>query len=528
MSQSPIKPEVFEACLLGQLSDVEAAELDQQLKDDPKALEQLALAMQVMSLVRQEFVSQAEFLAVHHHEPLIQDFSSLLKELAEYEAAADIIELPSQDPACQPPSTDADADQANASGLLVVGGYVLRDYVLSRHGILIGSGLAAAIVLMITLFASDWHRWPQPVAQQPNSMDASSPLNGLSVPSAASIVATLSADSDAVWATATPPAPGAFLRAGERLTLIEGFAEITTARGAVAIIEAPATVELLDSDNAIRLHQGKLVGLCHTQGSKGFVVKTDQATITDLGTEFGVTATPNGTEATVFVGEIAVRTPDAPSQVVTYSRTASITVVDDKPSLVIEDRKQPTEAYTQRLPRAALVTEAEISLPGFDAEVVPNGVYEDVRLFSDRPHELNGIDASGLPAVLIGGDLVRMPASARPDVTPEIADRLQLELELAELSDVYLLVMLNAQVGDWLQRDYQRTGVRTGVDLVGQIPGKVGHFTKGQGPGDDVELTYEVWQRKQPASGRTVIAGSIELSMYSVVVVPRHDDTRLD
>ena len=43
---------------------------------------------------------------------------------------------------------------------------------------------------------------------------------------------------------------------------------------------------------------------------------------------------------------------------------------------------------------------------------MPNGVYEDAKLFTDRDHELNGIDAAGLPPVLIGGDLVRMPPRA--------------------------------------------------------------------------------------------------------------------
>ena len=55
---------------------------------------------------------------------------------------------------------------------------------------------------------------------------------------------------DAVW----DRQPGEDLYAGQRLTLTQGFAEITTTRGAVAILEAPVTIELLNNDNALRLH----------------------------------------------------------------------------------------------------------------------------------------------------------------------------------------------------------------------------------------------------------------------------------
>ena len=118
-------------------------------------------------------------------------------------------------------------------------------------------------------------------------------------------VATLSAIHNAQWAERAL-ARGSSLRPGQTLTLTAGFAEITTQDGAVAILEAPATVELLDNSNALRLHAGKLVGICETESSKGFVVRTSQMDITDLGTVFGVEAIENRTRASVFEGEIVV------------------------------------------------------------------------------------------------------------------------------------------------------------------------------------------------------------------------------
>jgi hypothetical protein len=125
------------------------------------------------------------------------------------------------------------------------------------------------------------------------------------------IVATLTAEHDAQWASASL-ARGSDLRAGDRLMLIQGLAEITTRRGAVAIIEAPATIDFIDSPNALRLHAGKLVGICETESSKGFLVRTPHMDVTDLGTRFGVDASQTeATEVHVYQGEVEVAHPTA-------------------------------------------------------------------------------------------------------------------------------------------------------------------------------------------------------------------------
>jgi len=118
------------------------------------------------------------------------------------------------------------------------------------------------------------------------------------------VVATLTASHNAQWAEGAL-APGSHLTANQRLTLTAGFAEITTSRGAIAILEAPATVEFSDNDNALRLHTGKLVGICETESSKGLLVRTPHMDITDIGTRFGVDATQSdATEVHVFEGEV--------------------------------------------------------------------------------------------------------------------------------------------------------------------------------------------------------------------------------
>lgn len=117
------------------------------------------------------------------------------------------------------------------------------------------------------------------------------------------IVATLTAEHDAQWERR----PGEDLYAGQRFMLTQGFAEITTRRGAVAILQAPTEIEFTDSDNAIRLHRGKLFGRCLTPASKGMVVHTPNAQIVDLGTEFGLDLAAEGTlQAHVLDGEVTL------------------------------------------------------------------------------------------------------------------------------------------------------------------------------------------------------------------------------
>ncbi|MEM9111705.1 MAG: LamG-like jellyroll fold domain-containing protein [Planctomycetota bacterium] len=122
------------------------------------------------------------------------------------------------------------------------------------------------------------------------------------------VVATVTDQANAQWVT--PNGQGALpdrmlLAINQRLTLVEGFAEITTMRGATVLLQAPVTIETTDSDNAIRLHRGKLVGRCDTPSSKGFTVHAPGMDIVDLGTMFGVSAdADNGSTVTVIDGSV--------------------------------------------------------------------------------------------------------------------------------------------------------------------------------------------------------------------------------
>lgn len=184
--------------------------------------------------------------------------------------------------------------------------YKLTGYLAAKglrtKAALIGS-IAAVIVLGVVLylavfgFGSDSPETPEIADDTTNKPTIESP----------SIVATLTDEHDAEW----DRRPGEDLYAGQRFTLTGGFAEITTARNAVAILEAPATIELTHHDNAIQLHNGKLVGICETKSSKGFLVRTPHMDIVDLGTRFSVESSKAGNiELYVFEGEVKASSPN--------------------------------------------------------------------------------------------------------------------------------------------------------------------------------------------------------------------------
>ncbi len=121
-------------------------------------------------------------------------------------------------------------------------------------------------------------------------------------------VATLVRAIDARWDNAQmPTTPQSPLPAGP-LRLVEGLVEINFASGATVILQAPAELELVSRDRA-RLTHGKLVGEVPPE-ARGFTVIAPNATVIDLGTEFGIDVDRAGmAHVEVFTGEVALSTP---------------------------------------------------------------------------------------------------------------------------------------------------------------------------------------------------------------------------
>ncbi|MGN6507383.1 MAG: FecR domain-containing protein [Tepidisphaeraceae bacterium] len=100
---------------------------------------------------------------------------------------------------------------------------------------------------------------------------------------------------------------------GQSVALAGGYAELHFVDQSRVVIEGPAQITL-ESASAIRLIRGK-VAVRMADGKTGFVVHTPDATVTDLGTEFGVKVEPDSksTDVHVFKGLVHVASSDAKS-----------------------------------------------------------------------------------------------------------------------------------------------------------------------------------------------------------------------
>ena len=105
-------------------------------------------------------------------------------------------------------------------------------------------------------------------------------------------VATLTQAKQCQWAgSSLPTVQGARLSPGT-LDLVEGIATLRFDSGAEIVLEAPATVEVLDAMNC-RLKRGTVVADVPSS-AHGFSIDTTQAKVVDWGTKFGLSAGDNG------------------------------------------------------------------------------------------------------------------------------------------------------------------------------------------------------------------------------------------
>jgi hypothetical protein len=92
--------------------------------------------------------------------------------------------------------------------------------------------------------------------------------------------------------------------AGRTLQLRTGLAEVVFRNGVQAIVEGPAVFEIC-SGTAGRLTRGKCSVTVEDPLARGFEIRTQNMTYTDLGTEFGTLVAPNGEqEVHVFRGRV--------------------------------------------------------------------------------------------------------------------------------------------------------------------------------------------------------------------------------
>ncbi len=164
-----------------------------------------------------------------------------------------------------------------------------KGHIISRRLLLAGVGV---LVLSVTVAFI----WLQVAPLQPESPE---------------LFATLKRTSNCVWGEPPHLQRGDRLAAGP-LNLREGMAEIKLDNAVDLLVEAPASLELVDVGNCV-LNTGRIVARVPPTAT-GYVVDTPKARVIDLGTEFGVSVEPDReTVVQVFDGAVVaeLKEPDA-------------------------------------------------------------------------------------------------------------------------------------------------------------------------------------------------------------------------
>ena len=203
---------------------------------------------------------------------------------------------------------------------------------------------ALTIIFLTPLVLLVGSRWPREQVSQPASE---------SLPP---IVAHITGQHECQWAKDSwRPQYSGHLRQGRELNLAAGLLEITYDSGTRLILEGPAKF-CIDDKNAGALNVGKLTARV-PKWAIGFVVKTSRATITDLGTEFGVAVDESGNvDVDVFKGivEVASATEseeNSPRKKVVLQTGQTVRLTDGQQiEVVASDAQRP---FARRLPVVA-------------------------------------------------------------------------------------------------------------------------------------------------------------------------------
>lgn len=128
----------------------------------------------------------------------------------------------------------------------------------------------------------------------------------------APLVARITGTHNCRWDTPGSDVPvgfGSQLLAGQRLTLLEGVAEITFNDGATLLLEGPADM-MVGTSGELSLDSGRVAAVV-PNGARGFRLRTAALDVYEVAAEFGLYAQPSGaTELHVFNGTLQANALD--------------------------------------------------------------------------------------------------------------------------------------------------------------------------------------------------------------------------
>ncbi len=314
------------------------------------------------------------------------------------------------------------------------------------------------------------------------------------------------------------------VRTGDILRVIEGRLSLNYVSGVSVNLDAPVACELV-SATEVKMLLGSLTAEV-PDGCEGFSVEAPRATVVDLGTKFRVNVDERGeTDVVVFKGEVDVDYHQQPNPKQRLRMGEAVRLdafggVERLVSIRNGDFVNPAEEA-----RGLLIEEVKDNYDRDSSlnyyEIVQNGMREDALAFVDREgHEWNGIEDSGMPAYLMGGDYVRTFNNDKAN------DQIRIKVKVAAPCKLYILFDNRLPVTDWLKKDFQDTGDDIGLDNGPFMTNGKWHNKgpSGVGPGNSIDDEFSIWV-KEIEKPCVVTLGATESplskpNMYGIVAVP--------
>ncbi|MGB7328562.1 MAG: LamG-like jellyroll fold domain-containing protein [Rubripirellula sp.] len=165
--------------------------------------------------------------------------------------------------------------------------------------------LAIAATGLVMLMAGQWLAQRSDVARvQPSAADD---VTGTGIEATSEGIALVTRLVGAKWdQSADKFAVGDALSPG-RVRIDSGFAQIEFFCGATVVLEGPAELEMQSSTMA-RFRSGRLRAQV-PPAARGFQILVDDLKVVDLGTEFGISLSPESADVQVFDGEVELHSP---------------------------------------------------------------------------------------------------------------------------------------------------------------------------------------------------------------------------
>ena len=404
----------------------------------------------------------------------------------------------------------------------------------SKRGLYFGIAFAATALVAAVLFRSplDGDSTEQTTSVQPSTPTAGDDAKAPVLRGPIAHVITMSDDCKWMFDRESRPREskkdGLAVSPGAVVRVIDGEMTLEFVNGVQLKLVGPA---LFGAESSMR---GRVLsGKCRTTvspGAEGFTLETPNASVIDVGTEFGLEVDQLGhSDVVVYEGAVVVDSDginDRSERRMSLLQGEAVRIQGG--GLLTRLTSIDSRKFARRISekengsRRPLILKVDDNLQRVwnYYEIVHGGMREDVKAFLDREnqHEWNGLTELGMPAYLVGGDYVKMFKG------DQIIDSIEIRVTLSEPTDLYILFDERVPTPAWLESDYVRTGDRIGLDM-GPWEGKTGdQYENAMGPGNSIDRVAVVWRRRGPVEGTITLgateSGVLGTEMYGIVAQP--------